>query len=305
MTHDKIPDTPPCKPPYQTGIMKGVPALARHLFFALESVAQLPDALSRLAPLADGDATVVGLGESLVRAAGGRIDGLRPFPTLGGSPVDIPSTQHGMWCWLRGDDRGELLHRSRRIEAALAPALRLVQATDAFRYGSGLDLTGYEDGTENPEGDEAVAVAFTSSGADALHGGSFAAVQHWRHDLDHFERLQGNEQDHIIGRRKSDNEELEDAPASAHVKRTAQESFDPEAFVLRRSMPWSDGTQSGLVFLAFGHSFDAFEAQLRRMAGLDDGIVDALFRFSQPVTGGYYWCPPTRDGRIDLRIPGR
>ena len=140
MTHDKPLDTPPCKPAYQPGIMNAVPALARHLFFALESVAQLPDALNRLAPLADGDATVVGLGESLVRAAGGRIDGLRPFPTLGGSPVDIPSTQHGMWCWLRGDDRGELLHRSRRIEAALAPALRLVQATDAFRYGSGLDL---------------------------------------------------------------------------------------------------------------------------------------------------------------------
>ena len=290
---------------HQAGILKAVPALARHLFFALDSVTELPNALNRIAPLADGDATVVGLGESLVRAAGGRMDGLRPFPTLSGSPVDIPSTQHGLWCWLRGDDRGELLLRGRRIEAALAPALRLVLATEAFRYGKGLDLTGYEDGTENPEGDEALAVAFTSTGADSLLGGSFAAIQHWRHDLDHFERLPGNEQDHIMGRRKNDNQELEDAPESSHVKRTAQESFDPEAFVVRRSMPWTDGAQCGLVFLAFGHSVDAFEAQLRRMAGLDDGIVDALFRFSQPVTGGYYWCPPMRDGRIDLRIPGR
>jgi hypothetical protein len=22
------------------------------------------------------------------------------------------------------------------------------------------------------------------------------------------------------------------------------------------------------------------------------GVVDGLFTFSRPVTGGYYWCPP-------------
>ena len=38
------------------------------------------------------------------------------------------------------------------------------------------------------------------------------------------------------------------------------------------------------------------------MAGLDDGITDALFRFSQPTTGGYYWCPPMCDGQMDLRV---
>jgi len=56
--------------------------------------------------------------------------------------------------------------------------------------------------------------------------------------------------------------------------------------------------------VAFGHSLDAFEAQLRRMVGLDDGITDALFRFSRPVTGSYFWCPPVRDGRLDLSAIG-
>ena len=72
------------------------------------------------------------------------------------------------------------------------------------------------------------------------------------------------DQDNAIGRRKSDNKELEDAPASSHVKRTAQESFAPEAFVLRRSMPWAEGMRGGLNFVAFGKSFDAFEAQLKK-----------------------------------------
>ena len=58
------------------------------------------------------------------------------------------------------------------------------------------------------------------------------------------------------------------------------------------------------MFVAFGASVDAFERQLRRMCGLDDGIVDALFRFTRPISGAYYWCPPVRDGALDLRALG-
>ena len=123
-------------------------------------------------------------------------------------------------------------------------------------------------------------------------------------DLDRFNAKSPKEQDEIIGRRRRDNKEIPDAPASAHVKRTEQESFTPEAFVLRRSMPWTDATRAGFVFVAFGRSLDAFEAQLRRMAGAEDGIADALFTFTRPVTGAYYWCPPVRKGRIDLRAIG-
>jgi putative iron-dependent peroxidase len=37
------------------------------------------------------------------------------------------------------------------------------------------------------------------------------------------------------------------------------------------------------------------------MSGLEDGIVDGLYRMSRPITGGYYWCPPLQEGRLDLR----
>ena len=65
-------------------------------------------------------------------------------------------------------------------------------------------------------------------------------------------------------------------------------------------MPWTDGPRAGLVFVAFGRSLDAFEAQLARMVGAEDGIADALFKFTRPVSGTYFWCPPLRRGRIDL-----
>ena len=107
-------------------------------------------------------------------------------------------------------------------------------------------------------------------------------------------------QDDAIGRHRESNEDF-DAPSSAHVKRTAQESFDPEAFVVRRSMPWSDATGSGLVFVAHGRTFDAFEAQMNNMVGVNDGIVDGLFQFTSPLTGAYYWCPPI-DGNGSLNL---
>jgi len=54
------------------------------------------------------------------------------------------------------------------------------------------------------------------------------------------------------------------------------------------------------MFVAFGHSVDAFQAQMRRMLGLEDGIVDALFRFTRPVSGAYFWCPPMVGGKLAL-----
>ena len=146
-------------------------------------------------------------------------------------------------------------------------------------------------------------VAQRSAGA-GLDGSSLVVVQQWVHDLARFDALSTKTQDNSMGRRRRDNFELANAPASAHVKRTAQESFTPEAFLMRRSMPWSDATRAGLVFVAFGRSLSAFEAQLKRMTGGEDGIVDALFRFTRPVTGAYFWCPPLKRGRLDLSALG-
>lgn len=288
----------------QAGILAPVPALARHLFFGMASGGDLRKSLRALGSLADGDGTVVGLGRSSVLALGRDIAGLGVFPHHVGPGFEVPSTPAALWCWLRGRDRGELTLRARTLEKAVWPVLRLEQTIDAFRYGTGRDLTGYEDGTENPKGAAAVKAAIVTGRGAGLDGSSFAAVQQWVHDFDDFEAMTAKQQDNAIGRRKRDNVELSSAPASAHVKRTAQESFDPEAFVLRRSMPWTDDMDSGLVFVAFGKSFDAFEAQLRRMVGAEDGIADALFRFTRPVTGAHFWCPPVRAGRIDLRAVG-
>lgn len=288
----------------QPGILTSVPRLARYLIFSLKLDSDPKKALTDLRQVADGDKVVVGLGKSLALAVGVDIAGLRTFPNYAGAGVEIPSTPFSLWCWLRGEDRGELVHQTRLIRSTLARTFHLKNVIDAFQYGPSLDLTGYEDGTENPKGDDAVEAAIVKGAGAGMDGSSFVAVQQWVHDLDHFQSMSQAEQDNTIGRRKSDNQELDDAPVSAHVKRTAQESFQPEAFVLRRSMPWADATNEGLVFVAFGKSFNAFDALLRRMVGAEDGVTDALFSFTRPISGSYFWCPPVANGRLDLTALG-
>lgn len=297
--------------PAQPGILAPVPAVARYVFFSIPQqgtdAEAIRQALLRLSPLADGSDVVLGLGPSLVAALGREVPGLHEMPDFSGQ-VKVPVTPGTLLCWIRGDDLGNLLHLTRKVQKALAPAFVVRHVVDAFRHSwsgtHGKDLTGYEDGTENPEGEAAEEAAFAQGQGPGLDGSSYMAVQQWEHDLDAFEALAGPDADHHFGRRREDNEEIEDSPEWAHVKRTAQESFDPPAFMLRRSMPWMMSMHAGLMFVAFGKSFYAFEAQMRRMAGLEDGIVDAMFRISKPVNGACFWCPPMVDGKLDLRQIG-
>jgi putative iron-dependent peroxidase len=288
----------------QSGILDAVPSLARYLSFSALPQADAGAALQALRAHVDGRRCVLGIGESTMRLLGRDIPGLRTYAAGAAPGLELPATPVALWGWLRGDDRGDLLHRTRAVAAAAGAGFRLEQVVDAFRHAGGRDLSGYEDGTENPVGDAAWQAAVLTGQGPGLDGSSFVAVQQWRHDFARFDSMSRAQQDAAIGRRRDDNAELDDAPASAHVKRTAQESFEPEAFVLRRSMPWADAQRCGLVFVAFGRSFDAFEAQWRRMTGGEDGIVDALFGFTRPVTGAYFWCPPMSGSRLDLRALG-
>ncbi len=254
--------------------------------------------LAKLAAKADGANIVLGLSAILMKALNQSIDGLRAFPNFEGAKVDLPVTQSDIWLWLRSDDFGALFHLSREIELLCARVLKVDSHFHGFKHQKGHDLTGFEDGTENPKGKAAMKAGFVLKGE--LAGSSFVAVMPWEHNFAKFDAMPSKARNHAVGRDLVSNVELDDAPKSAHVKRTAQESFLPEAFSLRRSMPWAYGNKAGLMFVSFGCSFDAFEAQLKRMCGAEDGIVDGLFSFTRPIGGGFYWCPPLNNAEIQL-----
>lgn len=284
----------------QSAIFLDIPSRSRYLTFVIKNPHELKNVLSSLSHMVDGVNVVMGIGVKVATTMQKEVPGLHLFPDLSKAAEPISATEGDLWFWLRGEDLGELLHRGRALEVIAKPAFKLINVVDGFKYGDGMDLTGYQDGTENPKDEQAEQAALMSGESVKMDGSSFVAVQQWRHDLNYFEELNAQQQDHIIGRTKSTNEEIADAPISAHVKRVEQEDFEPEAFVVRRSTPWIENQHSGLMFVSFGHSFDAFEMQLRRMVGLDDQVTDALFTFSKPITGNYYWCPPIGKEGLDL-----
>lgn len=244
---------------------------------------------------------VIGVGAPLAAAVGAALPGLRPFTRLQRGRYTMPATQLDVWALVPGADAGQVFERAEPLLAALAPQAELVRATPLFNYRQGRDLSGYQDGTENPVGDAAWAAALVPDDEGDGAGGSHVLVQRWLHFRDRFAALPPDARDQVVGRRLVDDEEIAEAPESAHVKRTAQEDFEPPAFLLRRSMPWGEGRRHGLQFIAYAASLDTLQAQLDRMMGLDDGLQDALLAHSQAETGAYYWCPPW-DGR-GLQLP--
>src|SRR5690606_1777143 len=118
-------------------------------------------------------------------------------PELVGAGVEVPSTPGALWIWLRGDDRGVLLHQGRTFEALIVESYELRDVIDGFQFGKSRDLTGYEDGTENPRGELATQATILRTADPHLAGSSFVAVQKWEHDLDTFMSLEQSEQDDI------------------------------------------------------------------------------------------------------------
>jgi porphyrinogen peroxidase len=281
----------------QPAILEPPPSLARFVTFDLHAGVDPAAVLSALAAIEHDPKTVFGIGLPLAERLGRAVAGLRAFPD---DLPPFPSTQHAAWVFLAHGDSTGLFDAGRALAGRVRGLLDVVDEVDAFGYRAGRDLSGFVDGTENPKGEDAVRAAIIAGRGAGLDGGSFVAVQRWVHDLEAVDRMTAAARAGAVGRDPETDEELSDAPSSAHVKRTAQESFDPPAHILRRSMPYGGIREHGLNFVAFGESLDRFERQLRRMAGRDDGVPDGILSFTRAVSGAYYFCPPVRQRRWDL-----
>ena len=116
--------------------------------------------------------------------------------------------------------------------------------------------------------------------------------QQWRH-LDTFAELTVQEQERIIGRTKADSVELDEdvMPADSHVSRNVVEEDGEELAIYRRNTSYGGPSDHGTVFVGFCATRHPLDRMLRRMAGAEDGVRDALTRHAVPLTGAYYVVP--------------
>lgn len=219
---------------------------------------------------------------------------LIPFePVVGADGFTMPATQHDLWLWAHGNGPDGVLDILRAAAAELEGVASIAAEQVSFVYHSSQDLTGFEDGTENPSIDEAPVVATIPTGQPAA-GGSIVLVQRWVHDLVGFARLAVEEQEEVIGRTLVGSVELDNETQNehSHVSRVVVEDAEGEEMdVFRRSTPFGGVGEHGLLFVAFSQDRARVQTMLERMAGSGDGIRDRLTEFSTPTSGAWYHAP--------------
>lgn len=285
----------------QTGIFAlGTPAHLHLQFDALNNPAALlhgARAVMQTVNTVAGVNVVVGVGPSVARAAS---DGTLPqeFSPAGAiSGVDdfsIPDTQHDLWVWLHGAGHDAVLSAAHRVVSALEDSASLVDEQPSFVYGASQDLTGFEDGTENPPVSEALKSVVIADGNPGA-GGSVVLIQRWVHDLESFALLPVTEQEQIMGRTLAGSVELDEdeMPEDSHVSRMViEDEHGDELEVFRRSTAFGNLAEQGLMFVAFSQDSARLKRMLDRMVGAEDGIRDRLTNFSTPVASAWYFAPP-------------
>jgi putative iron-dependent peroxidase len=219
---------------------------------------------------------------------------LGPFSQIrGDNGKRAPATQHDAWLWISGAEPDVTWESARAAAQALAGAAMLVSERDAFTYRGGRDITGFIDGTANPQVRNAPEVALIPPG-NVGEGGSHVLVMRWVHDLAAFEQLSVPEQERVIGRTKTESIELSEAekPPTAHIARVETFVRGTEQEIFRRSVPYGGAGEHGLYFVAFSRERARYDRLLARMFGTsEDGVRDRLTDFSRPVSGAYYFAP--------------
>lgn len=173
---------------------------------------------------------------------------LTSFPNIQSTP-ETPVTPVDLLLHIRSNRRDLTYLLTKEIMALLSGFVELVEEVSCFRYLDSRDLTGFVDGTENPEGSQRANVALVKKENDAEYAnGSYIHLQRFIHNLENWQTLAIKDQEDIIGRTKQDNIEYksENKPLTAHVKRASAKNKDGQSLeILRHSMPYASLTEAG------------------------------------------------------------
>jgi putative iron-dependent peroxidase len=216
----------------------------------------------------------------------------QPVGTVGGH--HLPAGQHDLWLWINGSSRDVVFEHARAAANAVEDVAQLAAEQACFVQRDSRDLTGFIDGTANPQLMEAPIAALVPDGQPGAGGSHVIAIK-WVHDLDAFEALPLHDQERVFGRTKLLSRELDDAekPPNAHIARVEiHDTAGEELPIYRRSVPYGSIAEHGLYFVAFSRDRARYDTMLARMFGTaGDGIHDRLVDFSRPVSGAYYFAP--------------
>ena len=223
----------------------------------------------------------------------------QPYPGYQSSDgKEAKATQEELLIWVHSNHKDRNWSTQYAFRTATAGHLNVARETIAWIYGNSLDLTGFIDGTGNPEPDRQRECAIIADG-EAGAGGAFSIAQRWVHDLKYFNSLSQEDQENLFGRSKADSTRLDKQVPTSHLSHvelrdgeTADASKPKRNEIVRRSTPYAlhDGTV-GLYFLGFCKDQAPLRERMEAIYGMNGQARDALTDYSTPASGSYYFAP--------------
>lgn len=221
---------------------------------------------------------------------------LHPFVAVTGSTHSAPSTPGDLLFHIRANRQDLTFEFERQLLDGLGDAVTVEDETSGFRYFDVRDLLGFVDGTANPVGNSVVDSTLIGDEDAGNAGGSYVVVQKYLHNIDAWNALTTEQQETIIGRKKADNVELDDAETGqkSHKTLATIEVDGEEHDILRDNMPFGrpGASEFGTYFIGYSRRLWVIEKMLERMfIGDPPGLHDRLLDFSTPVTGCTFFAP--------------
>jgi putative iron-dependent peroxidase len=221
---------------------------------------------------------------------------LHPFREIRADTRHAVSTPGDLLFHIRAERMDLCFELATQIMARLEGAVSPVDEVHGFRYFDSRDLLGFVDGTENPAAQAAIEATLIGDEDPAFAGGSYVVVQKYLHDMAGWNALPTEAQEHIIGRTKLSDIELDDTvkPSWAHSALTVIKENGREIKIVRDNMPFGQVGQGefGTYFIGFSRSPRTIEQMLENMfIGRPPGNYDRILDFSRAVTGNLFFVP--------------
>lgn len=222
---------------------------------------------------------------------------LHPFPEVAGAAHTAVSTPGDLLFHIRAERQDLCFELERLLLEQLGTAVHVDDEVAGFRYFDARDLLGFVDGTANPVGPDLPEATLVGAEDSAFAGGSYMVVQKYLHDLDAWQSLTTEQQEAVIGRRKADNVELEDAaPGTQQAHKSLATIVDDtgEHDILRDNMPFGrpGAGEFGTYFIGYSRRLWVIERMLQRMfIGDPPGLHDRILDFSTARTGTTFFAP--------------
>jgi putative iron-dependent peroxidase len=226
-------------------------------------------------------------------------DDFQPYPGYESPDGKVAkATQEELLVWIHSDDKDLCWETQFNFRNAVAGHMTVARETPTFIYRNSLDLTGFIDGTGNPDPADQHDRGIVPSDKPGA-GGAFCIAQRWVHDLAYFNGLSLEDQENTFGRTKDDSTKLATQVPTSHLSHvelregtTADESTPKRGEMVRRSTPYAfhDGTV-GLYFMGFCREQAPMRERMEAIYGMNGQARDALTDYSTPASGSFYFAP--------------